>query len=108
MSRYTFSTNGRGQQRSRPPPSCEDDMAFTVEDGSGVEDANAYIPIDYADEYFSDRAITTWTGSDAVKQAAIIKATDYIEKVYGTRFLGYKNDEDPVSYTHLRAHETPE
>lgn len=69
-------------------------MAFTVEDGSGVEDANAYIEIAFADEYFTDRAITTWTGTDAAKQAAIIKATDYIDKVYGNRFLGYKNDED--------------
>lgn len=69
-------------------------MAFTVEDGSGVEDANAYITVAYANEYFTDRGISAWTGADSVKEIAIIKATDYIEKVYGDKFLGYKNDED--------------
>lgn len=67
-------------------------MAFTVEDGSGVEDANAYITVDFANDYFSERGITAWTGADGLKQIAIIKATDYIEKVYGMAFLGYKND----------------
>lgn len=55
-------------------------MAFTVEDGTGVADANAYAAIAYVDTYHSDRGNTDWTGVDAVKQAAIIKATDYIDR----------------------------
>lgn len=62
-------------------------MAFVVEDGNGLPTANAYIDVAYADAYFADRAITAWTGADNVKQAAIIKATDYIDKAFGSRFL---------------------
>ena len=70
-------------------------MAFTVEDGTGVEDANAYIPVAFADDYFTDRGVTAWTGTDAVKQAAIIKATDYIETRWGDRFKGQPEFLDP-------------
>lgn len=67
-------------------------MAFTVEDGTGLEDANALIPIAFADSYFADRAIAAWTGNDAAKQAAIIKATDYICGRF--TFKGEKLNED--------------
>lgn len=70
-------------------------MAFTVEDGTGVADANAYITVEYADAYFTDRAVTAWTGADAVKQAAIIKATDFIETRWGSKFKGSPEFLDP-------------
>lgn len=70
-------------------------MAFIVEDGTGVAGANAYIPVAYADEYFADRGETTWTGSDTVKQQAIIKATDYIETRWGDSFKGQPEFLDP-------------
>lgn len=54
-------------------------MAFTVEDGTGLPDANAYASVEFADAYFSERGVTAWTGDDAKKQTAIILATDYIE-----------------------------
>lgn len=65
-------------------------MAFTVEDGTGKADANAYIDTTFADTYFSDRGVTAWTGSSTVKQQAVIKATDYIDTVFGGRFIGNK------------------
>lgn len=65
-------------------------MAFTLEDGSGIEDANAYLTTAEADEYFADRAIIAWTGNDAVKQVAIITATDFVEKRFGLQFGGSK------------------
>lgn len=37
-------------------------MAFVVEDGSGIANANAYITVAYADEYFSDRGNADWAG----------------------------------------------
>ena len=61
-------------------------MAFTVEDGSVVTDANAYISVSYADTFHSDRGNTDWTGTDTIKEAAIIKATDYIDQNYD--FIG--------------------
>ncbi len=65
-------------------------MAFTVEDGTGLDDANAYIEVDYADEYFDDRGITAWTGSSTVKEQAIVRATDYVETRYGNNFAGQR------------------
>lgn len=65
-------------------------MAFTVEDGTGKADANSYITIAFADSYFLDRAVAAWTGADSVKQAALIKATDFIDARWGKKFLGVK------------------
>ena len=58
-------------------------MAFTPEDGTGVAGANSYSSVADADTYHDDRANTTWDDeTDAVKQAALIEATDYIESHY--------------------------
>lgn len=70
-------------------------MAFTVEDGTGVAGANAYIEVAFADAYFTDRGVTAWTGDNATKQAAIIKATDYIETRWGDKFKGSPEHLDP-------------
>lgn len=55
-------------------------MAFTVEDGTGLEDSNALISVAFADSYFTDRGgNTVWTASSTPqKQAAIVQATDYV------------------------------
>lgn len=55
-------------------------MAFIVEDGTAVPDANAYVSLAAANAYWDDRgASAEWTAaSDAVKQQAIVKATEYI------------------------------
>lgn len=63
-------------------------MAFLVEDGTGVANANSYVTVDEADTYFTDRRKQNWVGSDADKQAALIAATDYIEQRFGLQFLG--------------------
>jgi hypothetical protein len=80
-------------------------MAFTVEDGTGLVNANAYISIAYADTYFSDRSVTGWVASTLAKQSAIIKATDYIEVVFGERFLGkisFPETPQALSFPRLR------
>ncbi len=63
-------------------------MAFVVEDGTGISDATSYVAVEYADSYFADRLNTLWTGADAVKQSALIAATDYIEIRFGPQFPG--------------------
>lgn len=63
-------------------------MTFIVEDGSGIINANALITEAFADAYFTDRGITTWTGASDVKQQAITKATDYLVKRFSLRFRG--------------------
>jgi hypothetical protein len=69
-------------------------MAFTLEDGSIVADANSLCDLAFADAYFTDRGVATWTGTNTVKQQALIKATDYIEQRWGPRFIGTIVDED--------------
>lgn len=64
-------------------------MAFTVEDGTGVADANSYTTDTFADAYFADRNDATWAAADTVsKQTALIKATDYIELRFKDRWKG--------------------
>ena len=76
-------------------------MAFTVEDGTGVEDANSWVPVDYANSYFTERGITTWTGADGVKEKALVRATDYVHVRFGRHWIPVGSDEvDPeVLYT---------
>lgn len=64
-----------------------------VEDGNYVPTANSYASLAYADQYFTDRPSATWNDvalTDAQKSAALIAATDYIEKKFSHRFLGQK------------------
>jgi hypothetical protein len=65
-------------------------MAFTVEDGTGVADANAYIDADYFAEYHGDRGRDLTDYANPAIEAAIVKATDYIEQRFGRKFRGYK------------------
>jgi hypothetical protein len=58
---------------------------FIVENGSIVAGANSLVDVAYANTYHLDRGNTGWDGSDAVKQAALIKATDYIQEQYSFR-----------------------
>lgn len=57
-------------------------MALTVEDGTGLADADAYASIATVDAYATARALTAWTGTDAVKEAAIREATVYLDTSY--------------------------
>ena len=63
-------------------------MAFTVEDGTGLASANAYVAVSFIDDYHADRGNTKWAGTTAVKQSAIIRATDYVDKRFRTMFRG--------------------
>lgn len=67
-------------------------MAFIVEDGTVVEDANAYITLAFADAYHADRGNAGWAGSNTLKQQAIVRATDYIDVRWGPHFLGDKKE----------------
>ena len=65
-------------------------MAFTVEDGTGLTSATAYVAVAFVDDYHTDRGNTKWAGTTAVKQSAIIRATDYVDKRFRTMFRGSK------------------
>lgn len=53
-------------------------MVFTVEDGTGLEDANAYCEVAFASDYASLRGLE-FDGDVADQQAALVKASDYID-----------------------------
>jgi hypothetical protein len=63
---------------------------FVVENGSGLATANAYISVADADQYIEDHGNSSdWTGSDnSQKEEAIRMATQYLDAVYGGRWIG--------------------
>ena len=64
-------------------------MAFVVETGAGVADANSYASVSAADGYVADRGIAGWTSlTTTVKEQALIKATDYLEATYRDAWKG--------------------
>jgi hypothetical protein len=52
---------------------------LTVEDGSVVENANSYASIATCNAYHTALGNTAWTGTDAAKEAAILRAMAYLE-----------------------------
>lgn len=69
-------------------------MALIVETGSGLTNADSYVSLTDANTYHVARGSSTWTASvpsDAVKEAALIKATDFIDARYRDRWKGRKN-----------------
>ncbi len=59
------------------------------EDGTGLDTANSYTDRTFADAYHENRGRSDWSGySTAIRDAALIRATQYIDSVYGLRFLG--------------------
>lgn len=63
-----------------------------VEDGTGIYEANAYAGRGFVRNYLARRnRATAWdAATDEVKDAAIIAATDYIDRRFGRVFLGQK------------------
>lgn len=54
-------------------------MPLIVEDGSRVAGANTYADVATVDAYHAERGNADWTGEDATKEAAILRAMTYIE-----------------------------
>jgi hypothetical protein len=70
-------------------------MAFTEQEGTdGVADANAATTVAFVDDYHEDRGNTAWTGTSAAKEQAIIRATDYLERVWAPYLNGFLVDTD--------------
>lgn len=75
-------------------------MAFVVEDGTVVPDANAYITAVFANTYFADRGIDAWGAlSTDNKQQAIVQATSYIDARWFNVFRGtLVSETQPLSF----------
>lgn len=64
-------------------------MAFTAEDGTGLDSANSLVSVAYADAYFLLRVNAEWAAlSTELKQKHLVLATDYVEMRFSQRFIG--------------------
>jgi hypothetical protein len=63
-------------------------VTFIPATGDNSDVANSYVDLAYASDYQTVRGNTLWAGSDEAKQSALIRATDYIEQVYGQAWIG--------------------
>ena len=68
-------------------------MAFTLEDGTGISGANAYISVAYFNSYHADRGVDTGYTDTEVEQH-VVRASDYADKRWGRRFRGYRMRND--------------
>jgi len=64
-------------------------MAFIVETGVGVSDANSYTTTAYLIDYLALRNITCCT-TETTQQSNLVLATDFIELEYNNRIVGEK------------------
>jgi hypothetical protein len=67
-------------------------MALIVEDGTGKSTSESYISVSDASTYFTARAVTAWAAlaTDAIREAALRKATEYMIAQYRDRWQGYR------------------
>lgn len=66
-------------------------MAFQVQDDDAtVDGANSYVAVADVRAWAADRGIDLSAYLDAAVQVAAIKATDYLDSKYGSRYVGYQ------------------
>lgn len=65
-------------------------MSIVTEDGTGRADAETFISVADASAYHADRGNAAWAAlaSDALREQALRRATDYMEQVYGLKWKG--------------------
>ncbi len=68
------------------------DIPFVVEDGTGLDDANSYCTVEFADAYHLQYGNpSAWSAlTDAEKQDLLREATRAADERYGLRWLGYQ------------------
>lgn len=65
-------------------------LVFTLEDGTGVAGANAYVSLDNLKSYWDNMVYDYSTYTDDQLKAYIIRATRNIDMIYGKIFIGTK------------------
>jgi len=63
-------------------------MTLVVESGSGLVNAESYASVADTDARHTALGNTAWTGTEATKEAALRRATEYMEQAYRTRWKG--------------------
>ena len=67
-------------------------MALIIELGSIIAGADSYVAVTDCDTYHLNRGNAAWTGTDAVKEAALRKAVAYLDGHYRNRLKGVMVD----------------
>lgn len=57
-------------------------MALVVEDGTGLATAESFVSVADADTYHTAKGNATWTGTDAVKEQALRRASVFLSSSY--------------------------
>lgn len=66
-------------------------MALIVEDGQARADAECYCSVAFADAWHLSRGVTLWaTMALAEKEAALVRAANYMVQVYRLRWSGHR------------------
>lgn len=65
-------------------------MALIVETGTGLSDAESYCSVAAADARHTAMGNTGWTGADAAKEAALRRATAFMEQRFRSSWKGTK------------------
>jgi len=66
-------------------------MALITEDGTGLVGAESYVSEAYSLTYHAAIGISTWaTITQAQREQALRRATDYMEQAYRLRWAGYR------------------
>jgi len=75
-------------------------MTLIIEDGTGVSGANTYASVASVDSYCSDHGYSDWSGTDAVKEAAILRAMIFLESQQWKGIKAFRDNplEWPRSY----------
>ena len=64
-------------------------MAFVVEDGTGLANANSYVSVAEADAYLSLGGYTLWSDlAESERRHALVRATRYLTQMYRLRWKG--------------------
>ena len=58
---------------------------MTVENGQGLENADSYVSVEYADEYFVSRDSSWSELADEEKEKLLVKATDFVDASFKWR-----------------------
>lgn len=67
-------------------------MSLIVEDGTGLATAQSYISVADAATYLAAKGDTTWAAAtDASREAALVRATAYLDGAYGQRWPGSRS-----------------
>lgn len=80
-------------------------MAITVEDGSGVANADSYVSVADADTYHTAHGNpSSWSGlSTSLKEQYLKEATTYLDSVYYYQWQGYRTNGLDQGLDHPRA-----